>query len=79
MSNATAGAVELAAEKGIDLEGLTGSGKDGKVTKADIEALAAAEEEVAALKEVDDVPKAADPNRVTWEEHLRGIPGYKPI
>lgn len=35
---ATAGAVELAYEHGIDLATLTGSGKDGNITKADVEA-----------------------------------------
>lgn len=37
---ATPAAEELAAEKGIDLSSVEGSGADGKVTKADVEAAA---------------------------------------
>jgi pyruvate/2-oxoglutarate dehydrogenase complex dihydrolipoamide acyltransferase (E2) component len=34
---ADAGAVELATAQGIDLKEVTGTGKDGKITKADVE------------------------------------------
>ena len=37
---ATAGAMEYAEEHGIDLTAVTGTGKDGQITKADVEALA---------------------------------------
>lgn len=36
---ATTGAIETAEELGIDLTTVIGTGKDGKVTKADVEAL----------------------------------------
>ena len=36
--NATSGAVDAAAELGIDLTTISGTGKDGKITKADVEA-----------------------------------------
>lgn len=35
--DATEGAVEAAAELGVDLSYVTGSGKDGRITKADVE------------------------------------------
>lgn len=35
--NATDAAVELAAENGVDLEDVTGSGADGKITKQDVQ------------------------------------------
>lgn len=35
--NATAGAVELAEQEGVDLSQVEGTGKDGKITKADVE------------------------------------------
>lgn len=35
--DAEAGAVELAAAEGIDLKDITGTGKDGKIKKADVE------------------------------------------
>ncbi len=35
--DATSGATELAEEEGIDLASIEGSGKDGRVTKADVE------------------------------------------
>jgi pyruvate/2-oxoglutarate dehydrogenase complex dihydrolipoamide acyltransferase (E2) component len=41
--DATAGAVELADEHGIDLEAIEGTGVDGRVTKADVEAAIAAQ------------------------------------
>lgn len=37
-SNATEGALELAASYGLDLSDVEGTGKDGRVTKADVEA-----------------------------------------
>lgn len=37
---ATASAVELAAELGVDLSSVEGTGKDGKITKPDVEAAA---------------------------------------
>lgn len=37
---ATAGALTAAVELGVDINSVTGSGKDGKVTKADVEAAA---------------------------------------
>lgn len=37
--NATAGAKTLAQEFGIDLANVTGSGVDGRITKADVEAV----------------------------------------
>lgn len=39
--DATAGALDLARKSGLDLAGVTGSGKDGRITKADVEALLA--------------------------------------
>jgi e3 binding domain len=36
----TGAAAELAAELGIDLSTITGTGKNGKITKADVEAAA---------------------------------------
>lgn len=39
--NATAGAVSAAEELGVDLSTVYGTGKDGKITKADVEAAAA--------------------------------------
>jgi pyruvate/2-oxoglutarate dehydrogenase complex dihydrolipoamide acyltransferase (E2) component len=36
--NATAGALEAAEELGVDLSTVTGTGKDGKITKADVTA-----------------------------------------
>ena len=41
---ATASAVQLAEQLGIDLSTLEGSGKDGKITKPDVEAVAIKEE-----------------------------------
>jgi hypothetical protein len=41
--DATPAALEYAAEKGIDLSQVEGSGKDGKITKPDVEASAAPE------------------------------------
>lgn len=38
--NATAGAIEAAAELGVELADVNGTGKDGKITKADVEAAA---------------------------------------
>jgi pyruvate/2-oxoglutarate dehydrogenase complex dihydrolipoamide acyltransferase (E2) component len=38
--NATAGAITAAEELGVDISTVVGSGKDGKVTKADVEAAA---------------------------------------
>lgn len=38
--NATAGALEAAEELGVDINTISGSGKDGKITKADVEAAA---------------------------------------
>ena len=38
--DATDSAVELAAELGVDLSTVTGSGADGRITKADVEASA---------------------------------------
>jgi pyruvate/2-oxoglutarate dehydrogenase complex dihydrolipoamide acyltransferase (E2) component len=38
--NATAGAQEIAEELGVDLTGVSGSGKGGRITKADVEAVA---------------------------------------
>lgn len=38
--NATAGAIEAADELGIELADIEGTGKDGKITKADVEAAA---------------------------------------
>ena len=38
--NATAGALEAAAELGVDITAVEGTGKDGKITKADVEAYA---------------------------------------
>lgn len=35
--NATDGAIEAAAELGIDITAVTGSGKDGRITKGDVE------------------------------------------
>ncbi|WP_103030024.1 E3 binding domain-containing protein [Salinibacter altiplanensis] len=35
--DATAGAEELAGEEGIDLREIEGTGKDGRITKADVE------------------------------------------
>lgn len=40
--NATEGAIEAADELGIDIADVEGSGKDGRVTKGDVEAHAAA-------------------------------------
>lgn len=37
--NASAAAVELAQAKGIDLSGISGTGKDGLITKGDVEKL----------------------------------------
>lgn len=37
MVNATKGASDLAVERGVDLETVTGSGKDGRIVKADVE------------------------------------------
>lgn len=37
MVNATKGASDFAAERGVDLESVTGSGKDGRIVKADVE------------------------------------------
>lgn len=34
--DATSGAEELAEEEGVDLSALEGSGKDGRITKADV-------------------------------------------
>lgn len=39
---ATASAIELAEQLGVDLASIEGSGKDGKITKPDVEAAAAA-------------------------------------
>ena len=36
--NATQGALDAATEHGVDINAIEGSGKDGKVTKADVEA-----------------------------------------
>lgn len=41
--NATQGAIDLAAERGIDLADVEGSGAEGRVTKADVEAFVADE------------------------------------
>lgn len=38
--NATAGAITASEELGVDLTTVTGTGKDGKITKADVEAAA---------------------------------------
>lgn len=38
--NATDGALQAAAEHGLDLADIQGTGKDGKITKADVEAAA---------------------------------------
>lgn len=38
--NATTGAIEAADELGVDLANVEGTGKDGKITKADVEAAA---------------------------------------
>jgi pyruvate/2-oxoglutarate dehydrogenase complex dihydrolipoamide acyltransferase (E2) component len=38
--DATGGAAERAAELGVDIATVTGTGKDGRVTKADVEAAA---------------------------------------
>jgi pyruvate/2-oxoglutarate dehydrogenase complex dihydrolipoamide acyltransferase (E2) component len=43
--NATQGALEAAAELGVDLASVSGSGKGGKITKADVEAIANTEEQ----------------------------------
>lgn len=40
--NATASAIVLAEELGVNLHTVTGTGKDGKITKPDVEAAAAA-------------------------------------
>lgn len=37
--NATEGAIELAAKHGIDLADVSGTGKDGRILKRDVEAL----------------------------------------
>lgn len=37
--NATAGALAAAVELGIDLATVTGTGKDGRITKADVESV----------------------------------------
>ncbi|MDQ3671588.1 MAG: E3 binding domain-containing protein [Actinomycetota bacterium] len=42
--DATAGALLLAGEHGIDLASLSGSGKDGRIVQADVEAAIAAKE-----------------------------------
>ena len=42
--DATATAIELAAEAGIDLATLTGSGKDGRILKSDVQAAIKAQE-----------------------------------
>lgn len=38
--NATQGALDAAAELGVDLASVSGTGKGGKITKADVEAIA---------------------------------------
>jgi len=38
--NATGGALVAAAELGVDINSISGSGKDGKITKSDVEAAA---------------------------------------
>lgn len=38
--NATAGAIEAAAQLGVDLSTVTGTGYEGRITKADVEAAA---------------------------------------
>jgi len=38
--NATAGALEAATELGVDITQLQGTGKDGRITKGDVEAAA---------------------------------------
>jgi pyruvate/2-oxoglutarate dehydrogenase complex dihydrolipoamide acyltransferase (E2) component len=38
--NATEGAMSAAEELGVDLRSVQGSGKDGRITKADVEAAA---------------------------------------
>lgn len=43
IAEATKGAEEAAEELGVDLATVTGSGKDGKITKADVEAAVAKE------------------------------------
>ena len=42
--DATDSAVALAAELGVDLADVEGSGKDGRITKADVEALVPTED-----------------------------------
>jgi pyruvate dehydrogenase E2 component (dihydrolipoyllysine-residue acetyltransferase) len=39
--NATQGALEAAAELGVDLSSVSGTGAEGRITKADVEAAAA--------------------------------------
>ena len=43
VANATASAVQLAEELGVDLANVTGTGKDGKITKPDVEEAATAQ------------------------------------
>lgn len=52
--NATEPAQKLADEKGIDLSGVGGSGSGGQITKADVEALVAAQDQ--AQQSVPDEP-----------------------
>jgi len=42
--NATDGALELATSEGLDITEVTGTGKGGRITKADVEAYLAAAE-----------------------------------
>jgi len=43
--NATSGAADLASEEGVDLADVTGTGKDGRITKGDVEDFLAAADE----------------------------------
>src|SRR5690606_21726411 len=74
-TKATASAEELAKEHGIDLESLTGTGTDGKVVKADVEAAIASLSAKEAAKQTEAPPAPEEPTaeEVTGElEALRG-------
>lgn len=51
-AKATTGAVDLANEKGVDLEQVDGTGADGKVTKGDVEKFISSSDGDSALPDV---------------------------